>query len=198
MLILLALITALFGVVYASFFEWTLHKHLMHKPFLGMRYAYNAHGLTHHRIFQSNHTYHCQDLSTARKIPMAWWNWMVLVPFGMIPFIIASWTLHPWVEKSGSMVIVGTGLVVCLGYYCVYEYIHWCMHMPLKERQRLVERSWMFRKLNGHHVLHHRYVQNNLNVVLPIADLLMGTYLPRAKTKFAQVRGPSVPDVQPL
>jgi hypothetical protein len=34
-------------------------------------------------------------------------------------------------------------------------------------------------------------------VVLPLADLCCGTLLLRSKIAFAQVRGPSVPDVQP-
>jgi len=52
--------------------------------------------------------------------------------------------------------------------------------------------------LNGHHLLHHRYMHKNFNVVFPLADLILGTLMPRSKTKFAQARGPSVPDVQPL
>jgi hypothetical protein len=35
-------------------------------------------------------------------------------------------------------------------------------------------------------------------VVLPLADLCLGTLLLRAKLHFAQATGPSVPDVQPL
>ena len=80
------------------------------------------------------------------------------------------------------------------GYYGAYEYIHWCMHLP---KQRGIERSGIFFRLNGHHLLHHRYMHQNFNVVLPLADLCLGTLLLRAKTHFAQTRGPSVPDVQP-
>jgi sterol desaturase/sphingolipid hydroxylase (fatty acid hydroxylase superfamily) len=60
-----------------------------------------------------------------------------------------------------------------------------------------VERSGIFYRLNGHHLLHHRYMQKNFNVVLPLADLLLGTLRLRAKFAFAQPHGPSVPDVQP-
>jgi hypothetical protein len=41
-------------------------------------------------------------------------------------------------------------------------------------------------------------MHKNFNVVLPLADLCLGTLLLRSKTHFAQVKGPSVPDVQPL
>jgi sterol desaturase/sphingolipid hydroxylase (fatty acid hydroxylase superfamily) len=76
-----------------------------------------------------------------------------------------------------------------------YEYMHWCMHIP---RKRMVERSGIFFRLNGHHLLHHRYMNRNFNVVLPLADLCLGTLLLRSKVQFAQVRGESVPDVQPI
>jgi hypothetical protein len=81
------------------------------------------------------------------------------------------------------------------GYYGTYEYIHWCMHLP---KARVIERSGLFFRLNGHHLLHHRYMHKNFNVVLPLADLCLGTLLRRSKVSFAQTRGPAVPDVQPL
>ena len=72
--------------------------------------------------------------------------------------------------------------------------MHWCMHLPKK---RQVERSGIFFRLNGHHLLHHRYMRRNFNVVLPLADLSLGTLLLRAPVHFKQARGPAVPDVQP-
>jgi sterol desaturase/sphingolipid hydroxylase (fatty acid hydroxylase superfamily) len=68
------------------------------------------------------------------------------------------------------------------------------MHLP---RKRNLERSGLFFRLNGHHLLHHRYMRKNFNVVLPLADLCLGTLLLRSKAHFKQARGPSVPDVQP-
>lgn len=41
-------------------------------------------------------------------------------------------------------------------------------------------------------------MNRNFNVVLPLADLCLGTLLLRSKVQFAQVRGESVPDVQPI
>jgi len=69
------------------------------------------------------------------------------------------------------------------------------MHLP---KARKVEKSWIFYRLNGHHLLHHRYMHKNFNVVLPLADFCLGTLMPRAKTHFAQAMGPSVPNIQPL
>ena len=69
------------------------------------------------------------------------------------------------------------------------------MHLP---KQRRIEKGRLFRLLNGHHILHHRYMHKNFNVVLPLADLLLGTLMLRARTHFAQVTGPGVPNLQPI
>lgn len=175
------------SVVYASFFEWVLHRYIMHRPLGKFRYPFESHALIHHRVFRADHTYHLIDDKDAKTIPMAWWNGPVLVAVGMIPFLAVAWSFGIWGLLYGA-------LVACAGYYATYEYIHWCMHLP---RKRNVERTGIFFRLNGHHLLHHRYMGKNFNVVLPLADLLLGTLLLRSPLHFKQAQGPSVPDVQP-
>ncbi len=85
-------------------------------------------------------------------------------------------------------------LLAFSGYYSVYETLHWCMHQP---GERSVERTGLFFRLNGHHLLHHRYMRKNFNVVLLLADFCLGTLLLRSKVCFAQAIGSAVPDVQP-
>jgi hypothetical protein len=176
------------GIVFASFFEWVLHRYVMHRPVWRFRYAFQAHAVVHHKTFKADHTYHLQDEKDKDTIPMAWWNGPVLIALGVLPFLAISWALGQW------MFVIG-GLVAFTGYYGTYEYIHWCMHLP---KARRIEKPKLFRMLNGHHLLHHRYMHKNFNVVLPLADLCLGTLMPRAKTRFAQATGAAVPDVQPL
>jgi hypothetical protein len=176
------------GVVFGSFFEWTLHRYVMHRPILKFRYAFHAHAVVHHQTFKADQTYHLQDEKDKETIPMAWWNGPVLIAIGVIPFALLSWLIGNWGFTLG-------GFLAFAIYYGTYEYIHWCMHLP---KARRVEKPWWFRKLNGHHLLHHRYMHKNFNVVLPLADYLLGTLILRAKTRFMQPTGPSVPDVQPL
>jgi len=40
-----------------------------------------------------------------------------------------------------------------------------------------IERTRMFRFLKQHHQLHHSYMGTNFNVVLPLADWMLGTLL---------------------
>lgn len=176
------------GIVFASFFEWALHRFVMHKPMGKFRYAFETHAIVHHKVFKADHTYHLKNESDKETIPMAWWNGPVLIAIGALPFVIASWLSGQWAVAAG-------GTLAFAAYYCVYEYMHWCMHLP---KARQIELFGFFRRLNGHHLLHHRYMHKNFNVVLPLADLCLGTLMLRSKIRFAQARGPSVPDVQPL
>jgi len=182
-----------FNVVYASVFEWLLHRYVMHEPFLGSTYAYKAHDKVHHETFKWDDSYHLQyknkvqyrtDKST---IPMAWWNGPLLIFVACIfPFALSSWF-------SNWAIVINTAIVGGL-YYLAYEGFHWVMHYP---KDRWIERTALFKKMNGHHLLHHLYKKKNLNVVLPIADKIFGTYISCAKGPFAQARGPAIPDVQP-
>jgi hypothetical protein len=175
-------------LVVASFFEWVLHRYVMHRPLGAFTYPFRAHAIVHHGIFKADHTYHLQKESDKETIPMAWWNGAALTAIAMIPAVPLAWVVGQWALLVGAFLGMTT-------YYCVYEYIHWCMHLP---RQRMVERSGLFFRLNGHHLLHHRYMHKNFNVVMPLADWCLGTLLLRSKVSFAQTRGPAVPDVQPL
>ena len=175
------------GIVFASFFEWTLHKYVMHRPVWNFRYAFQAHAVVHHQVFKADKTYHLIEEKNKMTIPMAWWNGPLLILIGAIPFALISLALGQWGLAVG-------GALAFASYYGFYEYINWCMHLP---KARRVEKPQWFRKLNGHHLLHHRYMHKNFNVVFPLADFCLGTLILRAKTNFMQATGPSVPDVQP-
>jgi len=175
------------GVMFGSFFEWTLHRYVMHRPVKWFRYPFERHALVHHRIFKADHTYHLVNEKDKKTIPMAWWNGPAIVVVCQLPFLITALLLHKWGILCGAA-------AACTLYFTAYEYLHWCMHLP---RKRHVERSGIFFRLNGHHLLHHRYMCRNFNVVLPLADLCLRTLLLRSKIAFAQPRGPFMPDVQP-
>jgi hypothetical protein len=175
------------SVIFASFFEWILHRYIMHRPVGKFDYPFRAHALVHHRTFKADHTYHLIREEDKKTIPMAWWNGPVLILIGMVPFLVFCCVTGLWGVLCGA---VPAGIF----YYAAYEYMHWCMHLPKK---REIERSGIYFRLNGHHLLHHRYMHKNFNVVFPLADLCLGTLLLRSKVHFKQAVGPAVPDVQP-
>jgi hypothetical protein len=175
------------AILIASLFEWTLHRFVMHRPVGRFDYAFRAHAIVQHQIFKADATYHLKHEEDKHTIPMAWWNGPVLILCCMLPVLVASTILGNWIVALSA-------LPTFCAYYSFYEYMHWCMHLP---KSRRLERSWLFRRLNGHHLLHHRYMHKNFNVVLPLADLLLGTLMLRSKVHFAQPTGPFIHDVQP-
>src|ERR1700753_2254624 len=92
------------GVVYASLFEWLLHRYFMHRPVGKFDYAFRAHALVHHQIFKADHTYHVIHEKDKHIIPMAWWNGPVLIFCGIMPFILVSWLLGTWAIVLGALV----------------------------------------------------------------------------------------------
>jgi len=181
----------LISIAWFSLVEWALHRFIMHKNLKWFPYPFKAHANVHHRMFKADDSYlahtHENPEKDAWKIPMAWWNGIVLVAIGSAPAYIAS-AIYSNIWISFLCLVVGAA------YYGTYERLHWCMHLP---KERRLEMSPIFRRLNGHHLLHHRFMHKNFNVVLPLWDLVFGTLLLRSPISFKQATGPSVPDVQP-
>ena len=65
-----------------------------------------------------------------------------------------------------------------IAYYALYEYLHYCMHLP---KNRRFERTRFFQFVQTHHRLHHLYYMRNLNVVVPIADFVLRTRIPLSR-----------------
>lgn len=158
------------AIVYASFFEWTLHKFVMHRPILGFTYPYQSHGITHHTIFGSAKDYHLLEEKNHNLVTMAWWNGPVLLLINAPMGILAGWLTGTWwaiAPFMGAMAV----------YYAMYEYFHWCMHVP---GPRWFQSTRLFKWVDQHHRLHHLAPGRNLNVVFPIADYVLRTRLARA------------------
>jgi sterol desaturase/sphingolipid hydroxylase (fatty acid hydroxylase superfamily) len=65
------------------------------------------------------------------------------------------------------------GVAAIVVYYSVYESFHWAMHVP--RASKALSRFRFYRFLDAHHRVHHKYMLSNLNVILPLADLTLGT-----------------------
>ncbi|MBL4644380.1 MAG: sterol desaturase family protein [Candidatus Pacebacteria bacterium] len=194
-LFVIVLKTFILGVIYASFFEWVLHKKIMHQVVGGFSYPFETHALVHHKVFKADDTYHTRDKKSRSKIPMAWWNGPVIIIVGMLlgPLPIAIW-VYEFGYQTEAILLCTVSFLTFSCYFALYEYLHWRMHAP---RDGWLEGTWVFKKLNAHHILHHRHMGSNFNTVVPLADWVLGTLLVRAKRPFMQVRGTSIPDVQP-
>jgi len=149
----------------------------MHEPF--WTYPFRSHALIHHGIFRSGPTYFLASDEHREKITFAWWN---------APLIIG---LHApvvlWIQHLLQTNIFFGGIAALGFYYFLYEYLHFCMHVP---KGRWIEKTAWFRWLDAHHHMHHKRHFSNLNVVLPLADLVFGSLVPARDRIPAQKRVP--------
>jgi Fatty acid hydroxylase superfamily len=180
---------ALGCVFYYSLIEWLLHRFVMHKNIKWFNYPFATHTLVHHSKFRADKSYLGQNhpQEDLEKIPMAWWNGFVLVAVASLPLLGISALVGLWSYAIVSLIMGALS-------YGAYEYVHWCMHLPKKRR---VEMLPYFRRINAHHLLHHRYMNSNFNVVFFFWDKVFGTLKVIADTPFAQALDPSIPNVQP-
>jgi hypothetical protein len=154
--------------VYGSFFEWMLHKYLMHQP--RWQYPFRAHALVHHGLFRTGSQYFLSDAKVVRKVRFAWWNAPMILILHAPAILYIEYLL-------GASIMFGA-LAAMVVYYSLYEYLHYCMHIP---KGRWLEKTACFRWLDSHHHMHHKRHFNNLNVVLPLADIVFGSLIPASE-----------------
>ena len=152
-----------FWFIYASFFEWFIHRHIMHARRFPLTGAFDKHTLLHHQIYKGDN-FLARGPERPRHITLRRHTFLSILLihlpfFGLFQVVTGLPTL--W------------GAVTAFGlYYAAYEYMHYLMHAP---RGHFVERFRWFLFLREHHRLHHKYMLRNLNVLLPLGDFCFGT-----------------------
>lgn len=151
--------------IYGSYFEWFFHRYLFHSP----KYVYQtfrAHTLVHHQIYKGDDTYVAPEgHDHPEKVTMDWWAMPAMIAFHLPLFFLVQWA-------TGIPSVWG-GIAAFVVYFGLYESFHWAMHVPNASKFMSRFRVWRF--LDNHHHVHHKYMLSNLNVILPLADLTLGT-----------------------
>jgi len=151
------------GVIYASFAEWVIHRGPMHRPLFRFDHFFIGHAKVHHRKYQADSTYIVGD-RPRNDLTFAWWA----MPFPVLfhsPYLLA---IAIWVSAPAAVGMLAAFTL----YQSSYECLHYCMHVP---SNRWFEQARAFRWINTHHIQHHRKHNTNLNIVLSVADFLLGT-----------------------
>lgn len=151
--------------LYSSYFEWFVHRHLMHvkRPF-PLHEAFKGHTLVHHQIYHWNGKFEATGPGRPPHVALRWYAFPVMILLHTPLFYGLQVLLH-------APVFWGSTLGCCL-YFAGYEYTHYLMHVP---KGHPVERFGWFKFLKEHHRLHHKYYLRNMNVFLPLGDLAFGT-----------------------
>jgi hypothetical protein len=181
------LIGSVVAVVQASFVEWAFHRYWLHRPWLPKN-CFTQHTLIHHQLCKLDDTFHVVDEEQHEALTFNWWGGPLLVVINMVPWALIAWAL----SSSGVvlpylafMITVAAGISL---YYVGYESLHYFMHKPTIA---FLERSRAFQFIKRHHRIHHVRMNRNLNVLLPLADLLLGTLvteMPRVPSTSADGR----------
>jgi hypothetical protein len=183
------------SIWYSSRFEWLLHFYFMHRPTWGITFGYIKHLKIHHVVFGADKTFVSNDEEEMDLIPMGKLHGPMLVTLASAPIWILTGVLSIWTPFLWAIPLCFTATLALN--FTVYETFHYVMHM---ERDHWIKHLRVYQWLCGHHLLHHRFMNMNLNVVFPIGDLFSGTLLLRTPSGkgFKQVQGPGIPNVQPL
>lgn len=149
-----------------SFVEHQVHSRLMHRRnFLSERSAkyrrvFEAHAIVHHKhyskIFSDEPLPVGEDQEirlTVRKAPIK------AIPVAVL-IALVSW--------QGALIF----MAVMTLHHWIWNKIHLEMHKP---ESRTFSKWPAFKFLARYHWLHHRYQDKNFNVVLPLADYVLGT-----------------------
>ncbi|TMQ72875.1 MAG: hypothetical protein E6K80_01575 [Candidatus Eisenbacteria bacterium] len=160
----------MFAVVQASFFEWVFHRYWLHRPWLP-KDVFTAHTLVHHQLCKFDDTFHVTEHEQEEALTFQWWGGPFLVLLNVVPWAATLWILSSFGVHVSLLVLLIPTAVLGL-YYAGYEGFHYLMHKPSIP---FVERRRVFQFLKRHHRIHHVHMDRNLNVLLPIADLVLGT-----------------------
>ena len=171
-MILVSIAAALLvGTVQASFFEWAFHRFWLHRPWLPEN-VFTAHTLVHHQLCKYDDTFQVHEEEQEEALSFQWWGGPVLIAINMTPWLLAAWGLSAAGVPLPYVATLAALAVTFALYYVGYEGLHYLMHKP---GIAFIENSRFFRYIERHHRIHHFHMDRNLNVLLPLADLCLGT-----------------------
>lgn len=158
-------------VLLANFYEWLVHRNVLHKRFWPFEVIYDKHTPMHHMVYVENDMA-LRDVKEFR---------LVLIPAaGVLGIVLATAPIafalaHLWSNVAGWLFLLTASL-----FMVSYEILHLCYHAP---KESFVGRRRAIAALRAHHARHHdpRLMQRyNFNVTIPLFDWIMGTMAPEA------------------
>lgn len=188
-----------------SLWEWLVHGVLYHGGLPGLDGVRAIHVVGHHGVLFPPKRY-VQDGPYAfmrfRAPRLPWrmadnrtdewltsWSQVALhFVTGVPTFILPMWFL------TGSVPLVASMLATLAVLSWLLAYVHGCIHTP---RDRWIEHMRWFQWLDRHHYIHHIDGRANINFLLPICDVLLGTFK-RQLTEREAAAHPSFEQAKPM
>ena len=150
-------------LIYASFLEWFVHKYGMHTDKIS-KWAFSRHAIQHHSARRSMKTFYIPPEENAA------YN---ITESSAVPLL---WIVHlPLYFLVGTLGGIPAGVGAAAGgaaYILAYELLHFYIHAP---KGYWFQRTRLFRFYCEYHRVHHHKARRNYNIVMPLADLVLGT-----------------------
>jgi sterol desaturase/sphingolipid hydroxylase (fatty acid hydroxylase superfamily) len=140
-------------------------------PILFNKLEYDIHQLSHNPrytfIYNSHHQHHLEYPPNKLTVKSLNENENTSFPYFVI--IISSYMgLYKILNIYYYMIFV----TECTIYFSIANYLHNCYHL---NDSRLHKYQW-FKQLQKNHHIHHIKMYQNLNITLPITDIINNTY----------------------
>ena len=153
-------------LILMSFLEHQIHFNLMHrnnffgKYFQAVKKIFEHHTILHHGHYYKIFTDDAMARGEDRGIRLSMKEGFIeALPISAF-IAIVSW--------PGAIIFE---IIVCMHHY-LWNIIHLEMHKP---ESRFFSQWRIYKFFARHHYLHHRHPDKNFNVVLPLADYILGT-----------------------
>jgi hypothetical protein len=163
-----------------SFAEHQMHENFMHKkvlprrfyqkPYMILQEIFEGHAVRHHGVWYRDFDFEANPEGKNDNIK-----------FRLVDILIVLTCLLPiaCLFFSFSLLAGVTFIVMLLIHAFLWNTMHSQMHLP----QPVFFADWsIFRWLAVHHYMHHQFTNKNYNIVVPLADYILGTKIePRRK-----------------
>ncbi len=146
--------------------EWRLHRDLLHKRSRLFPALFDQHTPQHHRI------YVCEDMQIREWREL---KFILIPPWAAVALFVGLIPLATALYFVLSPNVAYLFEATCMVYVVSYELLHLSYHLPVDS---FVGRNPVIRALARHHSTHHdprRMQRFNMNVSLPLWDLVRGT-----------------------
>ena len=154
-----------FYFLYESFFEWAFHKYLFHSPKF-IKKTFKAHQLVHHQRYKFDPP-RMSGRKVRKKTISRWTGSRCPCLSAFICRSSGPCSALPAGRACGAALPPSWPTTPCTSISTRHA----------RSRRALVRAKLrVFRFVKEHHRIHHKYMQQNLNVFFPLADMCLGTY----------------------
>ncbi len=166
----------LFSYSFISFFEYTIHKYLMHRDNIAksltrlpkisnsLHSEFHSHTHLHHGKYYKEFDYEEDEWGREHNLTIGWGQTMIILIF-ISPVLIPLFYFYP---LGGTILL---SLIIL--HNRLWGIIHTEMHIPTNG---LLFKNPLYRFWRNYHYVHHEHTNKNFNVIFPLFDYILGTY----------------------